>query len=124
MGFRSLKQRRLSPLKSIMKRRAFHVSLPGLPFEVWCYRKRSSRSPHRGWRMRAIVQTTNSEPPYEVDYYGRDLSIEFYSRKITRKKIAAFALGLLLETFEHEVREKMTIDGKRAFPNPHAKKPR
>lgn len=102
-------------------RRSFSIALPGLPFEVIFYRKDKSRSAHRGWKMKAHVMTTDSQPPHAVGYFGKDMEIEFYSKKLTRQKIAAFALGLLFEVFEHEVREKMTIDGRRAFTRPHRK---
>lgn len=42
----------------------------------------------------------------------------------TARVFAGWAKEVLLESLAHELNECMVIDGKKAFPNPHAKKKR
>jgi len=104
-----------------LRRRAFRVELKAWPMiEVWFYRMDRRNLTWRSKVMFNVKDVKTGEP----DYFGTDDTVVFFSKCITRQKIAEFAKAAILAQMGHEIEECLEIDGKRAFPDPHRKKRR
>lgn len=106
-----------------VRRRSFTVHLPRLRLGALVYRKKASRDPLRGWVIHSMVEAPHSHTG-KRDYFGNIAEVNFESGSVTRDKIAKHVLEALVSSFRHEVRELLTIDGRKAFPDPHVKKGR
>jgi hypothetical protein len=95
----------------------------GWPVDVLFYRKKESKAPHLGWVMK-VTCNVDCAKTGEKDYFGQETSVDYYSKKITSRKVANLAKAELLAMFEHQIEESLFIDGKRAFPDPHRKRAR
>lgn len=93
------------------------------PFEFMVYRSDRSRSPLLGWKFKVTARVPDRETG-RVDWFSQDLTIDFRSGKLTREKVAQALREQLVAQFEHEVTELLAVDGRLAFPSPHAGAPR
>jgi hypothetical protein len=106
-----------------VRRAGFKVNFPGIPVDVLAYRcsALTVRPGQELWRFKVCWRTPDSHGT-GLAYSG--VTDEWWLSPVTREKIAKYAALALVRSFEHEVRELLTIDGRRAFPDPHAKKKR
>lgn len=93
----------------------------GWPVDVLFYRKQESKAPHLGWVMKVTCNVDDAVTG-EKGYFGQDTTVDYYSKKITPRKVANLAKAELLAMFAHQIEESLFIDGVRAFPDPHQKR--
>lgn len=95
------------------------IRIPVIQLNTVVYRGAS-----RGRPKRLTIYVWNEHLEEGAEMSGRHSHAPIKSVSVTRDKVAKHVLEALVSSFRHEVRELLTIDGRKAFPDPHAKKGR